>query len=61
MGFRRENSRFQRLMLIERVEASLGDRQGLLLQATEPGKMHADVHAGSQPIEVMMVELKNAR
>ncbi len=31
------------------------------LPATEPGKMHADVNAGSQPIEVMVVELKKAR
>jgi predicted component of type VI protein secretion system len=31
------------------------------LPTTEPGKMHADVNAGSQPIEVMVVELKNAR
>jgi hypothetical protein len=30
------------------------------LPANEPGKMHADVNAGSKPIEVMVVELKNA-
>lgn len=28
------------------------------LPATKPGQMHADVNAGGQPIEVMVVELK---
>jgi hypothetical protein len=31
------------------------------LTTTPPGTMHADVNAGSKPIEVMVVELKNAR
>jgi hypothetical protein len=30
------------------------------LPTTKPGAMHADVNAGTQPIEVMVVELKNA-
>jgi hypothetical protein len=30
------------------------------LPATKPGQMHADVNVGSKPIEVMVVELKNA-
>jgi beta-alanine degradation protein BauB len=29
------------------------------LPANPPGTMHADVNAGSKPIEVMVVELKN--
>jgi hypothetical protein len=28
------------------------------LGANKPGEMHADVNAGSKPIEVMVVELK---
>ena len=31
------------------------------LPATEPGKMHADVNAGSKAIGVMVVELKKAQ
>jgi quercetin dioxygenase-like cupin family protein len=31
------------------------------LPANAPGTMHADVNAGDQPIEVMVVELKNDR
>jgi len=31
------------------------------LPASKPGEMHADVNAGSKPIEVMVVELKNAQ
>ena len=31
------------------------------LTSTAPGTLHADVNAGSKPIEVMVIELKNAR
>jgi uncharacterized RmlC-like cupin family protein len=31
------------------------------LTSTPPGTMHADVNAGSKPIEVMVVELKKAQ
>jgi hypothetical protein len=31
------------------------------LPATKPGQMHADVNAGSEPIEVMVVELKKEK
>jgi hypothetical protein len=31
------------------------------LPANPPGTMHADVNAGSKPIEVMVVELKNEK
>ena len=35
--------------------------QAYWLPANPPGKMHADVNAGSKPIEVMVVELKHEK
>jgi hypothetical protein len=31
------------------------------LPSSKPGEMHADVNAGTTPIEVMVIELKNAQ
>ena len=37
----------------------MGDREGLLAARNAPNTMHADVNAGDQPIQVMVVEVKN--
>ena len=38
--------------------ARVGDREGLLAARECSGTMHADMNAGDQPIEVMVVEMK---